>query len=89
MPTIELVNPIEGALGGYTVAGAPVAGTNEVQTLTIGGTPTAGSFILALDGIPTASITWNSTNATLLSAINTALDGLERFEGIGRQVVVT
>jgi len=74
MPTIELVNPIEGALGGYTVAGAPVAGTNEVQTLTIGGTPTAGSFILALDGIPTASITWNSTNATLLSAINTALD---------------
>lgn len=55
-------------------AGAPVAGTNEVQTLTIGGTPTSGTFKLAFDGFPTAAITWSATNATLLANINAALD---------------
>jgi hypothetical protein len=74
MAAIELANPIEGALGGYQNAGAPGAGTNEVQTLTIGGTPTAGSFQLGLDGVYTASIPWNSTNATLLASMVTALD---------------
>ena len=67
---------IEGVLEGYTSAGAPTAGTNEVQTLTIGGTPTGGTFKLSLDGHVTAAITWSATNATLLSHINTALDGL-------------
>lgn len=76
MPTIEMSNVIEGALGGYQSAGAPSAGTNEVQTLTIGGTPTAGTFKLVQDGIQTASITWSAVNATLLSAINTALDAI-------------
>lgn len=76
MPTIELVNVIEGAIGIYTNAGAPTAGTNEVQTLTIGGTPTGGTYKLALDGVQTAAITWSATNATLLSNLNTALDGL-------------
>ena len=74
MPSIELANPIEGALGGYQSAGAPSAGTNEVQTLTIGGTPTSGTFTLTLDGITTAAITWSSTNATLLADINAKTD---------------
>jgi hypothetical protein len=74
MAVIEMSNVIEGTLGGYTSAGAPSAGTNEVQTLTIGGTPTGGTFKLAQDGIPTADITWSATNATLLSNINAALD---------------
>lgn len=74
MPTIEMTNVIEGTLGGYTNAGAPSAGTNEVQTLTIGGTPTAGTFTLTLDGITTAAITWSATNATLLADINAKTD---------------
>lgn len=65
---------IEGAFGLRTNAGAPTVGTNEVQTLTIGGTPTGGTFKLALDGAPTGAITWSSTNGTLLSNMNTALD---------------
>jgi hypothetical protein len=66
---------IEGVVGrAIGISGAPVAGTNEVQTLTIGGTPTAGTFILTLEGRNTASITWSNVNATLLSAINTATD---------------
>lgn len=68
---------IEGAISApYLNAGAPTAGTNEVQTLTIGGTPTGGTFKLSLDGHRTAAITWSATNATLLANINTALDGL-------------
>lgn len=60
----------------YSSAGAPGAGTNEVQTLTIGGTPTGGSFKLSFKGWVTAAINWNATNATLLAAINTALQAL-------------
>src|SRR5690242_6039161 len=77
MPGISGGKVIVGAFGTpYLNAGAPGAGTTEVQTLTIGGTPTGGTFKLALDGHPTAAITWSATNATLLSRINTALDGL-------------
>lgn len=68
---------IEGAIGhALPVAGIPSAGTSEVQTLTIGGTPTGGTFKLAFDGYTTAAITWSSTNATLLSNINAALVAL-------------
>lgn len=67
---------IEGVYRGYTSAGAPTAGTNEVQTLTIGGTPTAGTFKLIYDGVTSGSITWSATNATLLANINAALDAM-------------
>ena len=67
---------IEGGLGPYSVAGAPAQGTNEVQTLTIGGTPTGGTFKLAFDGYTTGAITWSATNATLLANIQAALDAL-------------
>lgn len=81
MATIELVNVIEGALGGsgYTSAGAPTAGTSEVQTLTIGGTPTGGTFKITYDGKQTAAITWSSTNTTLVSNIDTALEALSNI----------
>jgi hypothetical protein len=71
MPIIEgaIADPLQSA-------GAPTAGTNEVQTLTIGGTPTGGTFTLTYDGQTTAAITWSATNGTLLSNINTALDAL-------------
>lgn len=74
MPILEGGRIIEGTYGPIHNAGAPGAGTNEVQTLTIGGTPTAGTFKLVLDGVKTGAITWSATNATLLANINTALD---------------
>lgn len=77
MPIISGGKVIEGAIGHpYLNAGAPSAGTDEVQTLTIGGTPTGGTFKLSYDGHVTGAITWSATNATLLSNINAALDAL-------------
>lgn len=78
MAVIERNNVILAAAGGGILenAGAPGAGTNEVQTLTIGGTPTGGTFKLALGTMQTGAITWSSTNATLLANINTALDAV-------------
>lgn len=79
---------IEGSTGAPLLnAGAPTAGTNEVQTLTIGGTPTGGTFKLALDGWATAAITWSATNSTLLANINTALDAL--VNGAASAIVAT
>ena len=69
---------IEGGLE-YQIAGAPSNGINEVQTLTIGGTPTGGTFKLAYDGQVTAAITWSATNNTLLANIQTALRALENI----------
>ncbi len=63
-------------------AGAPVNGTNEVQRLTIGGTPTGGTFRLKFDGHVTAAITWSATNATLLTNIETALEALNNIDGV-------
>jgi hypothetical protein len=57
-------------------AGAPSAGTDEVQTLTIGGTPTGGTFRLSFGGFTTAAITWSNVNATLVAAIDAALEAL-------------
>jgi hypothetical protein len=65
---------IEGTYGPYFNAGAPSAGTDEVQTATLGGTGAGSTFKLKLDGQTTGDITWSATNATLLSNINTALD---------------
>lgn len=83
MPVIEgagLGTPLQ-------LAGAPVAGTNEVQTLTIGGTPSGGTFTLTYDGFTTSAITWVNVNATLLASINTALDALPN--GAASAIVAT
>lgn len=64
-------------------AGVPVAGTDEVQTLTIGGTPTGGTFTLSFGGFTTGAITWSAVNATLLTSTNTALDALASTGGAG------
>jgi hypothetical protein len=76
MPVISGGVIMPGGLSGYQSAGAPSAGTNEVQTLTIGGTPTAGTFTFTREGRNTAAITWSAVNATLLAAINAALDAI-------------
>lgn len=61
-------------------AGAPVGGTNEVQTLTIDAT--GGTFKLSYDGQVTAAITWSATNATLVANIDAALEALVNI-GVG------
>lgn len=45
------------------------AGTDEVQTVTITGTPTGGTFTLTYDGQTTAAIAYNATAATVKSAL--------------------
>lgn len=54
----------------------PVAGTNEIQTLTLGGTPTGGSFTITFAGRTSGAITWTATDATLVSNIDTALEAM-------------
>lgn len=63
----------------YTNAGAPVAGTDEVQTLTIGGSPTTGTFTLKFDGHTTAPISWSATNNTLRDNVDAALEALSNI----------
>ena len=75
MAVIERSNVIDGGTAmPLTSAGAPSAGTDEVQTLTLGGTPTGGTFRLTHEGVTTAAIAWSAVNATLIAAINAALD---------------
>lgn len=70
------MSQIEGGIGPYENAGAPGAGTSEVQTLTIGGTPTGGTFKLAFDGQKTAAIEWTAVDNTLIAAVDAALEAL-------------
>lgn len=65
---------IEGVVDELVWAGAPTAGTDEVQTLTIDAT--GGTFKLALDGFTTAAISWSATNATLVANVDAALEAL-------------
>lgn len=69
---------MNGSYGGArTNAGVPSNGTSEVQLLTIGGTPTAGSLALKTDaGRISPSATWTATDGTLITRIQTALDSL-------------
>lgn len=77
MPVMSGGMVMEGSVGrALLVSGVPGAGTNEVQTLTIGGTPTGGTFKLAMEGFTTAAIPWSATNATLLASMQTALDAM-------------
>jgi hypothetical protein len=79
---------IEGAYGPRFVTGAPTAGTDEVQTITIGGTPTGGTFKLAFDGHTTANITWSATNTTLVANVDAALEALPNIGTGGVAVAV-
>jgi hypothetical protein len=74
---------IEGQIGVYANAGAPGAGTSEVQTLELSGTPTGGTFKLAFDGYTTAPISWTATDNTLIAAIDAALEALPNIGASG------
>lgn len=58
---------IDTYIGTNIVADGP--GTNEVQTVTITGTPTGGTFTLTYGGNTTAPIAYNATAATVLAAL--------------------
>lgn len=77
---------IEGAMDGYTSAGAPSAGTDEVQTLTIDAT--GGTFKLSFEGFVTAAISWSATNTTLRDNVDTALEALPSIGAGGVAVAV-
>ena len=51
-------------------------GTNEGQTITIGGTATSGTFTLTFDGQTTTALQWNSTAAQVKAALE-ALSNIE------------
>lgn len=71
----RLMPIIEGAIGApLQNAGAPVAGTDEVQTLTIDAT--GGTFKLSFEGFTTAAISWSATNNTLRDNVDAALEAL-------------
>lgn len=56
---------------------APVNGTDEIQTVTIGGTPeVASTFKLTYDGWTTSAITWSGTTGTLIANVDAALEAL-------------
>jgi hypothetical protein len=63
----------------YYCNGVPNNGTSAVQTLTIGGTPTGGTFQLEFGGQITGDISWSATDATLVSNIDTALEALSNI----------
>ena len=78
MPEIIQASSIAG--GGladpFYNAGVPSNGTSEIWTVTIGGTPTGGTFVLSCGPNVSAAISWSSTNATLLANIQAALVAL-------------
>lgn len=73
----------------YSFAGAPVATVTEIDTITIGGTPTGGTFTVSIaNGRTSAPITWSATNATLVANIQAALVGMDQIGTGGVTVAV-
>jgi hypothetical protein len=73
---------------GYNRSINPIAGDsaiNEVQTLTAGGTWSAGTYVLTILGQATSAIAFGANAATIQTALNTALAAL----GSGYTVAVT
>jgi hypothetical protein len=64
------------------VSGRYYRGGDLVQTVTINGVPTGGTFTLLVNGQPTAAIAYNANAAAIQAAINALLPS-------GNQVVVT
>ncbi|MFE6126726.1 hypothetical protein ACFQ6Q_00415 [Streptomyces sp. NPDC056437] len=50
-------------------AAVPAAGTDEVQTVTITGTPTGGTYTLTFDGQTTSGIAYDATAGAVQSAL--------------------
>lgn len=77
---------VAAASGGNRVVTYTALGVNEVQTLTFGAAATGGTYrfrVPLANGtfVTTGPITWDTTDATLLSNINTALDAATGVTG--------
>lgn len=57
---------------GDTAGPISVANTAEVQTITIGGTPTGGTFPLSWQGVAAPSQAYNVTTSAMATSLNTA-----------------
>lgn len=82
---------VAAASGGNRVVTITALGVNEVQTVTFNAAATGGTYVFRIplaDGTfeNTASIAWNTTDATLLSNIQTALDNAT---GVANAIVVS
>lgn len=55
--------------GPYNVLSNGAAAVNEVQSVTISGAPTGGTFTLTFNGLTTAPIPYNATNAQVQTAL--------------------
>lgn len=63
---------------GYTGRGPDVPGSSEVQTVTITGGPTGGTFTLTFTAQTTAAIAFNAT----AGAVQAALNNLSNLDGV-------
>lgn len=54
---------------------AKLLGANEVQTLTLTGTPAGGTFTLTVLGVTTGSIAYNAASTAIKTALDTAIPG--------------
>jgi hypothetical protein len=61
---------------------------NDVQTMTVTGTPTGGTFKLSFNGQVTSAITYSQTDATLQANVQAAMDALPNV-GAGNSAVVS
>jgi hypothetical protein len=63
---------------GYSGRGPDVPGTSEIQTVTITGAPTGGTFTLTYSAQATGAIAFNAA----ASAVQTALNALSNLDGV-------
>lgn len=76
---------------GYPGTGPTQAGTSEVQTVTVTGAPTGGTFTLTFDGETTSAIPFDATPTAVQDALNALsnLDGVAVTGGAGGPYTVT
>ena len=78
----NFISPINKTVTQVQAAAWVRQGVDQVQTLTMTGTPTGGTFTLTVKGQTTAPIAFNATAANVLTALN-ALTSLRTIEGAG------
>jgi len=76
---------------GYQGIGPTVLATSEIQTVTITGAPTGGTFTLTYSGQTTGTIPFNAVGGTVQTALNALsnLDGVSVTGGAGGPYTVT
>lgn len=74
-------NVLQFTIGGDVIAGPPAVA--EVQTLTISGTPTGGTYTLVVDGTPTDPLAYNALAAAIEAEIDPLVDGGVTVTGTG------